>query len=410
MQLKNFPMFLCIANRAVVIVGGGEQAAQKCRLMLKTEARIIVAWHCLCPELENLVHKGRVIWHKASISPVLFENAALVFIATECPASSIAIHALAKGSGAVINVVDQPELCTGLTPSLVDRDPVVVAIGTEGDAPVMAQKIKSQIEVLLEPGLGALVKFAGSIRCNVARHIPLEERRIFWNWVFDKAPRFMNGSGNAKKAIAAIKEALTNGGVPVEKAQSVVSLIGAASGPSDLLTLRAARKLREADLIIHDKSTTPGILELARRDAQRIVRDPADETVRYENGNFYHSAIKAAEQGKSVVILKEDNPLMLENCKEELQAVGGGDILVEIIPVISTPETSLSQKQKSEKAGNFSTIRKTSPKVPCQHSPETELLQPEGPCREDIPQPEHLPEFLKYQGELKPAGLLQGQG
>jgi len=132
--MKTFPMFLKMANRRVVIVGGGEQATQKCRLMLKTEAQVTI--------LRGPITVGH------------FEDTALAFIATGCPGMDTALHALAKAAKTVVNVVDQPDLCDAITPSIVDRDPVVVAIGTEGTAPVLARQIKTRMEEVLEPRLG----------------------------------------------------------------------------------------------------------------------------------------------------------------------------------------------------------------------------------------------------------------
>ncbi|MEM6307491.1 MAG: bifunctional precorrin-2 dehydrogenase/sirohydrochlorin ferrochelatase, partial [Pseudomonadota bacterium] len=147
--MKTFPMFLQMTDRRVVIVGGGEQAAQKSRLLLKTEAQIDIVALELDAELRALADRGRVNWIKTPITPAVFADTALVFVATGCPGMDAAIHALAKAAGTVVNVVDQPALCDAITPSIVDRDPVVVAIGTEGTAPVLGRQIKTRVEEML---------------------------------------------------------------------------------------------------------------------------------------------------------------------------------------------------------------------------------------------------------------------
>ena len=116
--MKTFPMFLAMTGRRGVIVGGGEQAAQKCRLMLKTEAQIEVLADGLDVELQSLAHSGRITWSQAAITPAQFEGAALVFVATGCPGQDACLHMLAKAGGAVVNVVDQPDLCDAITPSI----------------------------------------------------------------------------------------------------------------------------------------------------------------------------------------------------------------------------------------------------------------------------------------------------
>jgi len=138
--MKTFPMFLQLAGRRVVIVGGGELAAQKARLILKTQAQLEVWAPKLDPELLDLAKAGRIIHQTAQISPSSFADTALVFVATGCPGIDMALHALAKDVGATVNVVNQPDLCDAITPSIVDRDPVVVAIGTEGTARCLCVK------------------------------------------------------------------------------------------------------------------------------------------------------------------------------------------------------------------------------------------------------------------------------
>jgi uroporphyrin-III C-methyltransferase/precorrin-2 dehydrogenase/sirohydrochlorin ferrochelatase len=199
-------MFLQMAGRRVVIVGGGEQAAQKAWLMLKTEADVLLVTPAPGPELAALIADGRVR-HGTALNPQTFRDAALVFIATGCPAFDHAAHALAKAAGALVNVVDTPALCDAVTPSIVDRDPVVVAISTEGNAPVLARQIRSRIETLLEPGLGALALLAGRLRPEVAQRLPRRQRRFFWDWVFNGPPRQAMARGAGDAAAALIRDA-----------------------------------------------------------------------------------------------------------------------------------------------------------------------------------------------------------
>ena len=175
--MKSFPMFIRTTGRRVVICGGGEQAAQKARLMLKTDATLVLAAPELDPELAALVAEGRAVHHAGAITPALFEGAAMGFVATGCPGLDAALHGLAKASGCPVNVVDRPDLCDLTTPSLVDRDPVVVAIGTEGTAPVLARQIKTQVEQMLAPNLGGLAALAGRMRGAVAQRVAPARRR-----------------------------------------------------------------------------------------------------------------------------------------------------------------------------------------------------------------------------------------
>jgi len=147
--MKSFPMFIRTTDRRVIIVGGGEQAAQKTRLILKTDARIILVAPRLEDELAGAVAQGTVEWSAGPVTLATFEGAAMAFIATGCPAHDAALHALATAARCPVNVVDRPDLCDITTPAIVDRDPIVVAIGSEGTAPVLTREIKSRLEQIL---------------------------------------------------------------------------------------------------------------------------------------------------------------------------------------------------------------------------------------------------------------------
>lgn len=333
--MKTFPMFLKMAGRDVVIVGGGEQAAQKARLMLKTEARLILLAPVLDEELQALVDTGRAVHDTGAIGPAHFADAALVFIATGCPGLDAAVHALAKAAGAVVNVVDQPALCDALTPSIVDRDPVVVAIGTEGAAPVLARQIKTRIETMLEPRLGEFASLAGRMRDAVAQRVPREGRRAFWRWAFSETPRRMHAAGAERDAARALKDAIAGGGAPDADALGVISLVGAGPGSADLLTMRAVQRLQEADIIFYDRLVDPAVLELARRDAERVYVGKAVGACAWPQERIDAIIVAAAKQGKRVVRLKSGDPCVFGRASEELAAARAAGLTVEIVPGVT---------------------------------------------------------------------------
>ena len=330
--MKTFPMFLQMAGRHVVIVGGGEQAAQKARLMLKTEARLVLVSPELDPELSDLVCQGRAE-QVTTLSIDVFRGAALVFVATGCVGLDYAVHALAKEAGALVNVVDRPALCDAVTPSLVDRDPVVVAISTEGTAPVLARLIKSQMETLLEPALGDLAALAGRLRPAVARVIPRQERRFFWDWVFSGPPRQAMARGAERDASRLVKDALADGGpAPV---QGAIALVGAGPGAADLLTLRALRLLQEADVIYYDRLVDPAVLELARRDAERVFVGKEVGACAWPQDRINAVIVAAAKQGRKVVRLKSGDPGIFGRLEEECAAARAAGVPVEIVPGVT---------------------------------------------------------------------------
>lgn len=332
--MKTFPMFLQMAGRRVVIVGGGEQAAQKCRLILKTEARIEVLAHDLEPELQALNDAGKIDWMAGPIVSAQFEKAALVFVATGCPGLDAAIHDLAKAGGAVVNVVDQPDLCDAITPSIVDRDPVVVAIGTEGTAPVLGRQIKTKIEEMLEPRLGDLAALAGRLRDLAAMRLGPRDRRDLWRWVFDGPVRALHARGAEAHASRKLKEAIETGSFG-EASPSPVALVGAGPGCSDLITLRGVKRLQEADVIFYDRLIDPQVLELARRDAERVFVGKAPGCHSWPQDKINRVLVSAAQQGQRVVRLKCGDPGIFARGAEEAEALKAAGISYEIVPGVT---------------------------------------------------------------------------
>lgn len=265
--MKTFPMFLKTDSRRIVIFGGGEQAAQKARLALKTEAEILIITHEADSELTAFADAGKLRITTPHAS--MFENTILAFIATGCKGADAAWASIAKDHNILTNVVDYPDLCDAYTPSIVDRSPVVVAIGTEGTAPVLGRQIKSRIEELLEPRLGDLAAAAGRLRASVSQKIPGHQRRDFWRWVFSDTPRKLFAQGHECSAIDLIKRMIDSEAKPEPTGR--LTMLDVRAAQSDLLTLRAVNRLQNADVIFHEADCDASILELARRDAERVV-------------------------------------------------------------------------------------------------------------------------------------------
>ncbi|MEP1610501.1 MAG: siroheme synthase CysG [Roseobacter sp.] len=333
--MHSFPMFIRTTNRRVVIAGGAEQAAQKARLILKTDAKIIIAAYDPDPELAQLIQNGQADWHQEAITPALFEGAAMGFIATGCPGSDAALQMLARAAGCPVNVVDQPDLCDLTTPSIVDRDPVVVAIGTEGTAPVLARQIKTRVEETLPPSLGGLAAVAGRLRNAVAHRVPRENRRAFWRWVFAETPQQSWVRGAEKHAVSAIKSAIEAGAAPDTDSEGVIALIGAGPGAKDLLTLRAVSRLQEADVIFYDRLVDPDVLELARRDAERVYVGKVVGACAWPQEKINALIVSEARKGRKVVRLKSGDPGIFGRAGEEITAAEAAGIRVEVVPGVT---------------------------------------------------------------------------
>ena len=333
--MKSFPMFLRTTGRRVVIAGGGETAAQKARLVLKTDARIVLAAPALEPELQGLVADGRAEWHAGPITAALFDDAAMAFIGSGCPGIDASVHALARAARCPVNVVDQPALGDMTTPAIVDRDPVVVAIGSEGTAPVLTRQIKTKLESTLPRSIGGLAALAGRLRPGVAARVPRDRRRAFWAWVFNGPPRDTWTRGGERAAARDIKTAIDAGGPPERAAGGRIALVGAGPGARDLLTLRAVEYLQEADVIFYDRLVDPDVLELARRDAERVYVGKVVGAHDWPQARITTAILAAARKGRRVVRLKSGDPGVFGRATEEIAAARDAGLPVDIVPGVT---------------------------------------------------------------------------
>ena len=316
--MKTFPMFIKVQNRTVLVIGGGEQAAQKARLVLKTEADLVLVSRQIDPELADLVNSKKARWLRDA-TPGLFTNAALVFVATGCKGADASWHARAKAAGALVNVVDFPELCDAITPSIVDRDPVVVAIGTEGTAPVLGRRIKTMIEQILHSRIGDFAELAGRLRSEVARRIPTQDRREFWRWVFGGAPWSLFSAGRERTAAEVIKKAITNSDFSQDVGR--LSIVTRAVSP-DALTLGIVERMQDADVLFVCNDVPDAVTELARRDAKRVLL-PTGENVSGFSSALLTRAVNEARSNAKVVFLST------ASCTPTLRSVD--DVQVEFL-------------------------------------------------------------------------------
>jgi len=329
--MRYFPLFLDLDNRKAVVVGGGEEALRKIRLLLKTKAKITVIAATLHDELAAYVNEGRLTWLAKSFVPAQLEEAALVYSADDDLHREVS--EAARDRGIPVNAIDDAALSTFITPSIVDRDPVVVAIGTEGTSPVLGMGLRSKIEALLPQALGSLAAAASHLRQSVAERVPHgNRRRSFWQRYFFGSIRDSFFAGDTQSYTRELEAALIDVTSP---SVGRVSLVGAGPGDPELLTLKAQRKLQEADVIVHDRLIGPGILELARRDATRIAvgKKPFEPSPRQSEINAI--LIREARAGRHVVRLKGGDPYVFGRGGEEQAALAAEGIPVDVVPGIT---------------------------------------------------------------------------
>ncbi len=320
--MRYFPIFYDLKDRPVTVIGGGEEALRKIRLLLKTEAVIAV----IAPEIhDELAAEPRVNWIARHYQPSLIEGSALVYSA-DVPLNT-RVAADAQSLGIPVNAVDNPSISTFIVPSIVDRDPVVVAIGTEGTAPILGQGLRARIDALLPAKLGDLARAATDLRERVAGTIPVgNRRRGFWHRFFFGEPRDAFLAGESCNYLAGVEGLFLDlDPAPVGR----VTFITAASDDPELLTLKAQRKLHEADIIVHDRAVNPAVLEMARRDAVRMA----------VKGELFDGAtdllVAHAKSGQRVVRLSVAEPSL-----EETVSVAADGIAFETVPAVASPRAA----------------------------------------------------------------------
>ena len=331
--MRYYPVFLDLEAKTVVIVGGGTEAAQKMRLMAKTPARIVVitpfAERELCTEIDTA--EACLISREFDADDLY--GASLVYACGLEEAGEAAVLSAATERNIPVNVVDKQDKCSFLTPSIVDRGALTVAIGTEGAAPVLGQGIKAHLEAFLPPSMATLVEKAAELRPRVARALEKgSPRREFWRSLFFGSLRASFDRDAGAGFERTLDDALS--GTTVEPTGSV-SLVGAGPGDAELLTLKAQRRLQDADVIVHDRLIGPGILEYARRDAERIDvgKTPGKPSI---GQNRINQILKDhAFAGKKVVRLKGGDPYVFGRGGEEQAALVEAGIPVEVVPGIT---------------------------------------------------------------------------
>jgi uroporphyrin-III C-methyltransferase/precorrin-2 dehydrogenase/sirohydrochlorin ferrochelatase len=326
-HLNTFPLSYKVQGQRIVIVGGGEEALNKVRLVTKTTAQVVI----ISRRIEADFSAFAVTVFERGFAPADLDNAALVFVAEQGMDAELA-KAEAHARAIPLNVVDVPADCDFYTPSIVDRAPLTVAISTEGDAPVLARLVRARIEALLSPRLGRIASLAGGLRKAAERLIVdgAARRRFYEALVTSPEIEAAEQRGDGQLAAEQLLATHANG-----ESKGVVWLIGAGPGSEDLLTLRAQRLLQEADVIVHDQLVPSVVVEMGRRDAERIDVGKAKGNHSFSQAQINTLLVRLAGQGKRVARLKSGDPMVFGRAGEEIAALCKAGIAYSIVPGIS---------------------------------------------------------------------------
>ncbi|MBZ8134996.1 siroheme synthase CysG [Afifella sp. IM 167] len=332
-RLDVFPAFHKVAGRRVLVVGGGEEAAAKVRLVGESSAEIlVVAEEVEISLTEAIAATGARLAARAFEADDL-EGAVLVFAATGEEEQDRAVVEAARARGVPANAVDRPDLCDFYTPALVNRAPLAIAITTTGAAPIIARRLRARLEAMLPGDYGSFIAFADGLRARVREALGNgEDRRRFWASFFDSTAAALFFSGDRRRAAAEAERLIEKASRPAE---GFVALVGAGPGAEDLLTLRAQRHLQEADIVFYDALVPQAVVSQGRRDAERVAVGKRKGCHSKSQDEINRLLVAAAREGKKVVRLKAGDPMVFGRAGEELAALRAAGIAHEVVPGVT---------------------------------------------------------------------------
>ena len=329
-----FPVFLDLKKRRCLLVGGGEVATRKGRMLAKAGAVLRIVAPEISTELRELaVQQGGEIVEREYESSDL-QDCVLAIAATDIESLNEKISADAQALNLPVNVVDTPSLCTYITPAIIDRSPLVIAVSSGGEAPVLARLVRAKLETLIPASYGKLAQTASQWRDRIkARFSDGDSRRKFWEKILQgpAAELMMNGQENAANEFIANELTADQ----TDLTQGEVYLVGGGPGDPELLTLRALRLMQQADVVLYDRLVSDGVMELVRRDAERIYVGKRRSEHAMEQENINQLLVDLAKQGKRVLRLKGGDPFIFGRGGEEIELLAQHNIPFQVVPGIT---------------------------------------------------------------------------
>jgi uroporphyrin-III C-methyltransferase/precorrin-2 dehydrogenase/sirohydrochlorin ferrochelatase len=336
--MTRLPLFLDVQTRRIGVIGGGPLAARRVETLFRAGADVLVAAEELSAEFEALQGK----FQRGDLAdPHIFAGCALCYFAPEGGAAPDAgLLARARAARALVNVADQPKLSDFIVPSVLDRSPLVVAISTGGDAPLLGRILKARLETLIPAGYGRLAALAGSGRAALAGKLASHGARLkFWERIYDGPIAEMVLSGDEAGARAALDSEIAacqpDGSAPGETPRGEVYLVGAGPGDPDLLTFRAFRLMQQADVVLYDRLVEPSIMDRVRRDAERIYVGKRRSDHALPQEEIGELMVRLALEGKRVLRLKGGDPFIFGRGGEEIEMLAEHRIPFQVCPGVT---------------------------------------------------------------------------
>ncbi len=328
------PIFLTVHNQRCLVVGGGSVASRKIMLLRKAGADVHVVSPSLDTELQALLQQNEITHHAQTFDPEHLADCVLVIAATNDPAVNRTVSESAKASNIPVNVVDCPDLCTFIMPAIVDRSPLMIAISSGGQSPVLARLLRARLETLIPHAYARLATLAAQFRQQVKQHFTQKEnRRLFWEKILQGKVAELVLAGKDHSAKACLQQLLDN--EKDDAPSGEVYLVGAGPGNPDLLTFRAMRLMQQADVVVYDRLVSPEILEMVRRDAVRIYAGKERNRHTLAQESINQLLVRLAKEGKRVLRLKGGDPFIFGRGGEEIETLTSHQIPFQVVPGIT---------------------------------------------------------------------------
>lgn len=332
--MQYLPLFFKLDAQPCLVVGGGAVASRKVALLRKAGGNVLLVAPKLTSDLAEQVAAGSVRHQARRFQADDLDGVHLVIAATDDVAVNAEISRLAQARAIPVNVVDNPELCSFIMPSILDRSPVMIAVSTGGTSPVLARQLRSRLETLIPSAYGRLASMVEELREVVKRRFTdPDDRRRFWEEVLEGPITELVFAGRETEARQRIDQALVKGSA--KHSVGEVYLVGAGPGDPDLLTFRAVRLMQQADVMVYDRLVSAPILDMARRDAERIYvgKEKNNHAVPQEGIN--QLLVDLARQGKRVLRLKGGDPFIFGRGGEEIETLAQEGIPFQVVPGIT---------------------------------------------------------------------------
>ncbi|SFV81131.1 Siroheme synthase / Precorrin-2 oxidase / Sirohydrochlorin ferrochelatase / Uroporphyrinogen-III methyltransferase [hydrothermal vent metagenome] len=331
--MNYLPIFIDIKQQPCLVVGGGDIALRKINLLLKANAAITCVSKECCDGIEKLVKANKITRIEKAFEATDINTQVLIVSATDDSDLNAQVSALAKTANIPVNVVDSPDLCSFVMPSIVDRSPIVIAISSAGKAPVLARLIRAKLESTIPHAYGKLADLAGNFRDQVkAKFNNIEDRRYFWEKTFSGIVAEKVFSGKVDEAKADLQAQLDDS---ADSGVGEVYLVGGGPGDPDLLTFKALRLMQQADVILYDRLVSDGVMELVRRDAELIYVGKERDNHAVPQGDINQLLVDLAKQGRRVCRLKGGDPFIFGRGGEEIETLAENGIPFQVVPGIT---------------------------------------------------------------------------